>query len=997
MNKFVRFACLALLVVLSLCGQTMFASHLRGITLTSAPTSTPGTVQFTFLYSYRASSGCNENTPCQVGDTTSAYIDFGDGNGDSITTTVTSVNSSEDYMISVGTLTHTYSGPGPYTAQYSDCCRLSNLKSGADGNIILATTVYPFSSNHPPVSSMPAILTIQLANTTGFQLIASDPDGDQLSYRLATAEEMFDTPASCLSQQPPGLSIAQNGAVTWDTTRITAAGCGYSVPVAGDIWPAKFIVSDLDANGNVQSSVPVDILLKFVSSSQAPPTLTFSATSPLTVAAGSPVTFTATGDDVTPGSRVMVNVSGMPVGASATNLNQLLTPPTESVFTWTPTTSQAGTYVLTYTATTDTYLQVLGSVTLKVTAAQPPTLTCPATLNGQYLAPLAMPVTVLDPRGEAVSVVWEVDGVTVRTDNLAASASASNLSYSQAFNTLGAHTLKVSATNTDNQTSSCTPAITIAKADQTISFTLPSSVRFGDIDTALAASATSGLPVSFTASGTCTVVNGALHVTAAGSCNVAANQAGNGNYNPATQVAATVIVNKASSTLSGPVIQPTFVIYGQSGSIPVSITGQVSGSGFTAPSGAINYTTTNSASATVASGSLTITNGAISIPVANTLPVGDYTVTANFLGDGNYNAAPALTLQLKIGQLQPTITWPASASITYGTTLSGVLSAQAVYASAPVAGTYRYVIGANAVTPATVLPAGSYSVSVSFTPTDTQTYKVASASATLVVNKAAVAGAVLTSSVNPLVVQNATVLRATVTSPLSVPSGTVTFLDGATPLGTGVLTSGTATLSVSSLAVGTHSITATYSGDTNFLTAASGAVSQSVQDFTLTGSGNTSQMILPGETATYTFTVTPVGGTTLPSAVNITVSGLPSGATSTITPQTVPSGSGGTSVVVTVTAQPQKAMLSTGQKLVPIAFALLLLPFSRRLRRSGKGLRKLTLALMMLFGSAIALMGLAGCGSSNGFFGQPQQSYPITVTATSGNAQRSANITLTVQ
>ena len=45
------------------------------------------------------------------------------------------------------------------------------------------------------------------------------------------------------------------------------------------------------------------------------------------------------------------------------------------------------------------------------------------------------------------------------------------------------------------------------------------------------------------------------------------------------------------------------------------------------------------------------------------------------------------------------------------------------------------------------------------------------------------------------------------------PTGTVTFYDGAAPIGTGVLTAGLATFSTSSLAVGSHSITAVYSGD----------------------------------------------------------------------------------------------------------------------------------------------------------------------------------------
>ncbi len=45
------------------------------------------------------------------------------------------------------------------------------------------------------------------------------------------------------------------------------------------------------------------------------------------------------------------------------------------------------------------------------------------------------------------------------------------------------------------------------------------------------------------------------------------------------------------------------------------------------------------------------------------------------------------------------------------------------------------------------------------------------------------------------------------------PTGTVTFMDGSTSLGTGTLSGGVATFSISTLPVGSHSITGVYSGD----------------------------------------------------------------------------------------------------------------------------------------------------------------------------------------
>jgi hypothetical protein len=72
----------------------------------------------------------------------------------------------------------------------------------------------------------------------------------------------------------------------------------------------------------------------------------------------------------------------------------------------------------------------------------------------------------------------------------------------------------------------------------------------------------------------------------------------------------------------------------------------------------------------------------------------------------------------------------------------------------------------------------------------------------------------LTSSPNPSATGTSVTLTATV-SP-SAATGTVMFYDGAALLGPGALGSGTATLSLSSLAAGSHSLTASYGGDASY-------------------------------------------------------------------------------------------------------------------------------------------------------------------------------------
>ena len=61
------------------------------------------------------------------------------------------------------------------------------------------------------------------------------------------------------------------------------------------------------------------------------------------------------------------------------------------------------------------------------------------------------------------------------------------------------------------------------------------------------------------------------------------------------------------------------------------------------------------------------------------------------------------------------------------------------------------------------------------------------------------------------------------------------FKDGSLVIGTGTLSGGTATLTVANLSLGLHSLTATYEGDSNFMSSTSSPLTQTVnQGTTLT-------------------------------------------------------------------------------------------------------------------------------------------------------------------
>ena len=90
----------------------------------------------------------------------------------------------------------------------------------------------------------------------------------------------------------------------------------------------------------------------------------------------------------------------------------------------------------------------------------------------------------------------------------------------------------------------------------------------------------------------------------------------------------------------------------------------------------------------------------------------------------------------------------------------------------------------------------------------------------------------LVTSPNPSKVGQAVTLTATVVTvapATGVPTGTVTFRDGLTTIGTATLgANGSASIVVSTLAAGSHSLTAAYGGSANFLASTSAAVTQVV-------------------------------------------------------------------------------------------------------------------------------------------------------------------------
>ncbi|QEE26922.1 hypothetical protein FTW19_02220 [Terriglobus albidus] len=390
----------------------------------------------------------------------------------------------------------------------------------------------------------------------------------------------------------------------------------------------------------------------------------------------------------------------------------------------------------------------------------------------------------------------------------------------------------------------------------------------------------------------------------------------------------------------------------------------------------------HAATATTTPTGLTVTltyNGSSSAPTA----AGSYAVVAT-VNDANYQGSTTGTLI--IGKVTPAITWAAPAAITYGTPLS----ATQLNATSGTSGTFAYTPAAS-----TVLVAGAnQQLTVAFTPSDPTNYQNATASTAITVNKQGSATA-LTASATSLSPAQAVTLTATVTAAANgIPSGTVTFLDGSASLQTVTLTGSTASYSTT-LASGAHTITATYSGNTNYLgssTSSGVGITVASLDFTITSTGATSQTVVPGGAVNFTYALTPSSGA-YPGPVSFSVSGLPNGATYTLSPNTIAANAGPQQVTLAVQTPASAAGLSMQHR--GWALALLLLPFAG-MRRLRAGSKKLARTLYILLAVCFCI-GMTGCGSGNGFLIQGARDYAVTITASSGTISHTSTVNLNVQ
>ncbi len=346
----------------------------------------------------------------------------------------------------------------------------------------------------------------------------------------------------------------------------------------------------------------------------------------------------------------------------------------------------------------------------------------------------------------------------------------------------------------------------------TVSFKLPQTITFaqlpdktyGNPDFTVSATASSGLPVSFTASpsSNCTVSGTTVHIVHAGACTVTASQAGNDNYYPAPDVPNAFTIKKANATI-----------------------------------GVTGYSVTYDGNQHTATGTATgvFNEGLSGLDLSGTrnTNAGAYNDSWIFTDvTGNYNNANGAVAD-SIARANPTIV-----VVPYSVTYDG----NAHTATGSATGVKGEALSGLNLTGTTHTVAGTYS-SDAWTFTDvTGNYNNAGGAITDSIIRGNSTTTITSISPSPSILGQSFTVNFTVShvSGIGTPTGNVTVSDVLGASCTGALTAGAGkcvltlpTVNNGKPVVGTRALTATYAGDANF-TASAGVRNQQVI-YTFTG------------------------------------------------------------------------------------------------------------------------------------------------------------------
>ncbi len=748
------------------------------------------------------------------------------------------------------------------------------------------TAVYGADSNFTTSTSSTVSQTVNQDATTSAVVSSTNPSmfGQSATF---TATITANAPGS---GTPTGTATFLDGSTTLGTGTLNGSGI------------ATFTTSNLSI-GSHSITVVYGGDTSFITSTSAPVTQVVNQDATTSVVAcsanpsvsGQSVTFTATITANAPGSGTPTGTVTFLDGSTTLSTGTLNG---SGVTTFSTSALTVGSHSITVdyggdtdftTSTSAIVTQVVNqdaTTSVAVSSANP-------SVSGQSVTFTATITANAPGSGTPTGTVTFLDGsTTLGTGTLNGSGVTT---FNTSALTVGSHSITVDYGGDTNFTTSTSAIVTqVVNQDATTSV-VASSVNpsvFGQSVT-FTATITANAPGSGTPIGTVTFLDGSTTLGVAtlngsgvatlstsalpvGSHSITVVYGGDTDFVTSTSTIATQVVDQDATT-AAVVSSANPSVFGQSVTFTATISANAPGAGVL--SGTVTFL---DGSTTLGTG--TLNSSGIATFSTSALTVGSHSITASYGGDADFTTSTSSTLNQTVNQDATTsAVVPSANPSVFGqsVTFTATITANAPGSGTPT-GTMTFLDGSTTLGTGTLngsgvatfttssLSVGSHSITVVYGG-DTDFTTSTSTAATQVVNQDATASVVV-SSANPSVFGQSVTFTATITANApgsGTPTGTVTFLDGSTTLGTGTLNgSGVATLALSGLNVGSHSITVVYGGDPDYLTSTSAALTQVVNQGTSTSvvvsSANASVF---GQSVTFTATIT----------VNAPGSGTPTG------------------------------------------------------------------------------------------------------------------------
>ncbi len=424
--------------------------------------------------------------------------------------------------------------------------------------------------------------------------------------------------------------------------------------------------------------------------------------------------------------------------------------------------------------------------------------------------------------------------------------------------------------------------------------------------------------------------------------------------------------------------------YGQPLNATLSVTPSVSGSQTPGGNASLVVDGTQSFQGAINSDAYTVDLGA--------LPVGLHNVSGTYFGDGNYKGKTLAAVPLTITKANTSIVLSSSsATILVGSTVNIGVDVQPAFSGVP---TGNVTLWDGNTQVASLTLDANHTGSTSFNSlslgdhTFTAKYTgdgnfLAGTSAVLIQQVRYPTTVALTSNSSTTLLGSNLTFVVSVQSQSGTPTGKVGLYDGTTLLGLATLANGGATFSSSTLATGTHSIKASYEGDSNFITNESNTITESISDFSF-GGDKSSISVDAGASATSTLTVSALYGFT--GSVALNCSGAPALATCSVSPSSVQVAGNTTTATLTITTTgpTHSAQLRDSRPSQGIRLSLALASLTIGFVGFFDAIRKQRHSFLLLCLAAVFLCGLAACGGGgSGGSSSPPPTAPATPSGSS--------------